>query len=167
MSVRVIDDENHFQAELSAAGIRLVVVDFTASWYVCAESQWLSDFSRLHCVRSFRCGPCQRIAPLFEQFPTKYPRAIFLKVDVDKCQDTAASQGVSAMPTFIFYRNKVTKIKFIGRRTMTEHFNDAFLFNSRRSTESKVPMLRCWNRKLYSTSVRQPKIRARIMAKVL
>lgn len=34
MSVRVIEDENHFQAELTAAGIRLVVVDFTASWYV-------------------------------------------------------------------------------------------------------------------------------------
>lgn len=29
-----------------------------------------------------------------------------MKVDVDKCQDTAAAQGVSAMPTFIFYRNK-------------------------------------------------------------
>lgn len=31
---------------------------------------------------------------------------MFLKVDVDKCQETAAGQGVSAMPTFIFYRNK-------------------------------------------------------------
>nr|CAD7424280.1 unnamed protein product [Timema monikensis] len=55
------------------------------------------------------CGPCQRIAPHFEQFARKYPRACFLKVDVDKCQETAANQGVSAMPTFIFYRNK-TKI---------------------------------------------------------
>lgn len=54
----------------------------------------------------YRCGPCQRIAPIFETFPAKYPKAIFLKVDVDKCQDTAAGQGVSAMPTFIFYRNK-------------------------------------------------------------
>lgn len=35
MSVRVINDESHFQAELTAAGIRLVVVDFTASWCVC------------------------------------------------------------------------------------------------------------------------------------
>lgn len=61
----------------------------------------------------FRCGPCQRIAPHFEQFPGKYPRAIFLKVDVDKCQDTAASQGVSAMPTFIFYRNKVNLYNFV------------------------------------------------------
>ena len=32
-----------------------------------------------------RCGPCQRIAPLYEQLAAKYPRADFLKVDVDKC----------------------------------------------------------------------------------
>lgn len=84
MSVRVINDESHFQSELTQAGVRLVVVDFTATW----------------------CGPCQRIAPVFDTFPAKYPKAIFLKVDVDKCQDTAAGQGVSAMPTFIFYRNR-------------------------------------------------------------
>jgi len=87
MSVVVIKDDGHFQAQLSAAGPKLVVVDFTASW----------------------CGPCKRIAPFFEELSTKYPRAVFLKVDVDDCQDTAAAQGVSAMPTFIFFRNK-TKI---------------------------------------------------------
>lgn len=32
MSVREITDESHFQAELSTSGIKLVVVDFTASW---------------------------------------------------------------------------------------------------------------------------------------
>lgn len=53
-----------------------------------------------------RCGPCQRVAPVFAQFPAHYPKAIFLKVDVDQCADTAAAQGVSAMPTFIFYRNR-------------------------------------------------------------
>lgn len=34
MSVRVIEDDSHFQQELHAAGVRLVVVDFTATWYV-------------------------------------------------------------------------------------------------------------------------------------
>lgn len=32
MSVCVIEDDGHFQQELQAAGARLVVVDFTASW---------------------------------------------------------------------------------------------------------------------------------------
>lgn len=53
-----------------------------------------------------RCGPCQIIAPIFEQLSVKYSNAVFLKVDVDKCAETAAKQGVSAMPTFIFYRNQ-------------------------------------------------------------
>ncbi|XP_067213536.1 thioredoxin-like protein 1 isoform X2 [Linepithema humile] len=52
------------------------------------------------------CGPCQRIAPVFEQLSLKYPRAVFLKVDVDKCGDTASVQNVRAMPTFIFYRRR-------------------------------------------------------------
>lgn len=34
MSVRAIEDDRHFQQELQAAGGRLVVVDFTATWYV-------------------------------------------------------------------------------------------------------------------------------------
>lgn len=83
-AVRIINDDGHFHGELGNAGTKLVVVDFTATW----------------------CGPCQRIAPVFEQLSTKYPNAVFLKVDVDKCAETAAAQGVSAMPTFIFYRNR-------------------------------------------------------------
>jgi len=82
--VRVLNDDGQFHGELASAGTKLVVVDFTASW----------------------CGPCQRIAPIFEQLSVKYPNAIFLKVDVDKCAETASGQGVSAMPTFIFYRNR-------------------------------------------------------------
>lgn len=92
MPVTVIHEDARFQIELSTAGNKLVVVDFTASW----------------------CGPCQRIAPVFEELSNKYTLAVFLKVDVDQCPDTAASQGVTAMPTFIFFRSKVKLAQIQG-----------------------------------------------------
>jgi thioredoxin-like negative regulator of GroEL len=39
-------------------------------------------------------------------------------VDVDECQDTAAAQGVSAMPTFIFFRQ--------GQQLSIAHYQPAF-----------------------------------------
>ncbi|XP_064596138.1 thioredoxin-like protein 1 [Liolophura sinensis] len=85
--VLVVADEGQFQTELANAGAKLVVVDFFASW----------------------CGPCQRIAPSFEQFSRTYPNAVFLKVDVDQTPDVAHSRDVRAMPTFLFYKN-MTKV---------------------------------------------------------
>lgn len=87
MPVVVISSDSNFHTEMNNSGTKLVVVDFTATW----------------------CGPCQRIAPIFEELSKKYPNARFFKVDVDQNQDLAAAQGVTAMPTFIFFRNK-TKV---------------------------------------------------------
>lgn len=85
--VRMIEEDPQFDLELTSAGTKLVVVDFFATW----------------------CGPCVRIAPVYEQLSVKYKNVVFLKVDVDKCPETAAREEVSAMPTFKFYKNK-TKI---------------------------------------------------------
>ena len=55
-----------------------------------------------------RCGPCKAIAPDFERFAKLYSKqAIFCKVDVDKNKNLAKMQGIAAMPTFHFYKNKV------------------------------------------------------------
>ncbi|KAJ6102484.1 Thioredoxin [Penicillium sp. IBT 16267x] len=60
-----------------------VVVDFFADW----------------------CGPCKAIAPAIEKFSETHEHVKFYKVNVDDLSDVAADNGISAMPTFLFYLN--------------------------------------------------------------
>jgi thioredoxin 1 len=66
-----------------------VVIDFYATW----------------------CGPCKRIAPIFEDLSDKfYTKVQFLKVDVDESPDLVETFDVHAMPTFVFLKDgKVVK----------------------------------------------------------
>nr|2YPM_A Chain A, LAFCA THIOREDOXIN [synthetic construct] len=78
-----VTNKDEFESILSEAD-KLVVVDFTATW----------------------CGPCKMIAPKFEELSEEYPdNVVFLKVDVDEVEDVAAEYGISAMPTFQFFKN--------------------------------------------------------------
>ena len=83
-TVKYVDTTEDFAKTLTDAGDKLVVVDFTATW----------------------CGPCQRIAPLYAQLASEFPQAEFIKVDVDENQETAQACQVSAMPTFMVFRDK-------------------------------------------------------------
>ncbi|KDN42188.1 DUF1000-domain-containing protein [Tilletiaria anomala UBC 951] len=62
----------------------MVVIDFHATW----------------------CGPCHAIAPIYDRLASQYASDIFLKVDVDRVPDIAQRYSVTAMPTFIFIKNK-------------------------------------------------------------
>ncbi|CAE7934865.1 THIO, partial [Symbiodinium sp. KB8] len=74
-----------FSSQLAAAGGKLVVVDFYATW----------------------CGPCKAIAPFVEQLSGQHPDVVFLKVcEGGEADELFASQGVRAMPTFKFYLKK-------------------------------------------------------------
>uniref|UniRef100_A0A8C6UAS8 Thioredoxin n=1 Tax=Neogobius melanostomus TaxID=47308 RepID=A0A8C6UAS8_9GOBI len=84
--------EPSLQKELKAAGSKLVVVDFTASW----------------------CGPCKMIAPVFEKMADENKDVVFLKVDVDEASDVSEKCGISSMPTFQFYKNGEKLEQFSG-----------------------------------------------------
>lgn len=81
--VREIQSKQEFDVLLAESGDKLVVIDYTATW----------------------CGPCRAIAPEFERLSQKYSDScVMVKVDVDKCSTVARAAGISAMPTFQFYK---------------------------------------------------------------
>lgn len=96
-----IDSVNHWNTTLRAAkkNNQPIVVDFFATW----------------------CGPCQVIAPLYEELASKYPNAVFLKVDVDKHKPIAAKYQVTAMPTFLVIKEsgEVGRVRGADRSALT------------------------------------------------
>ncbi|XP_033839460.1 thioredoxin-like [Periophthalmus magnuspinnatus] len=91
--VKYVESKSDFKAEQEAAGSKLVVVDFTATW----------------------CGPCQHIAPVFEKLADQYKDVcVFLKVDVDEATELSEECGIRSMPTFQFYKNGKMVTQFSG-----------------------------------------------------
>ncbi|KAK7931787.1 hypothetical protein PG985_002499 [Apiospora marii] len=75
------------QAELNALfkSTTYVVVDFYADW----------------------CGPCKAIAPRLEELASYHSlpgQFAVAKVNVDHARDVAAHYAISAMPTFMFFK---------------------------------------------------------------
>ncbi|QDS77469.1 hypothetical protein FKW77_007123 [Venturia effusa] len=73
----------HLRTLLSSTPV--VIADFHATW----------------------CGPCHAIAPIFTQLSTSNSTSGLLacvKIDVDAQQEIAREYGVSAMPTFLVFK---------------------------------------------------------------
>ncbi|KAJ5086493.1 thioredoxin, partial [Penicillium alfredii] len=81
MGVTQIATADEFKEKVLESEDR-VVVDFFATW----------------------CGPCKAIAPAVEKLSNENATLKFYKVDVDELASVAADLGISAMPTFAFFK---------------------------------------------------------------
>lgn len=77
----------------------ICVVDFTAKW----------------------CGPCQKIAPLYEEMSQKamFKSVGFFKVDIDVNTEASEQQNIECMPTFQIF-NKSEKVHEVKGCNITE-----------------------------------------------
>lgn len=60
------------------------------------------------------CGPCRFVSPLYTSLARKYPKAVFLKIDIDEARDAAARWNISSVPSFFFVKNGKEVDKLIG-----------------------------------------------------
>jgi len=93
--VHTINNLAEFKDAISRSP-NLVVVDFFATW----------------------CGPCKRIAPVLEELASSLAGQVdFYSVDVDIAEDVAADQGISAMPTFFYFKGGKKVDELVGAST--------------------------------------------------
>ena len=60
------------------------------------------------------CGPCQQMAPIFEQLSQEMTDYSFAKLNVDESRDIAVKYGVTSNPTFVFLKNNEVVGKITG-----------------------------------------------------
>lgn len=82
MTVIELKTDDDFRANINRDDQDLVVVDFSVTW----------------------CGPCKRIAPVFEELSEEYSDSYFYKCDTADLDEVVVEMNISAVPTFICFR---------------------------------------------------------------
>mmetsp|Transcript_24331 Transcript_24331/g.21268 ORF Transcript_24331/g.21268 Transcript_24331/m.21268 type:complete len:130 (+) Transcript_24331:80-469(+) len=91
-TIIVIKDDDDFDAKLKQYKDKLIILDFGASW----------------------CGPCKQLDPIIKEKAKEFPKAVFFKIDVDECEETAEKYEIQNMPTIIFVKNEKQADKQVG-----------------------------------------------------
>jgi thioredoxin 1 len=60
------------------------------------------------------CGPCQKIAPFFDNLESQTPGVTFVKVEIGEQQEIAMGMGVQSVPTFIAMKDGKVIDRLVG-----------------------------------------------------
>lgn len=83
MSTVLHVNDSDFESEVINSD-KPVLVDFSASW----------------------CGPCQRLAPILEQFAVRNDKLVKVcKLDIDESSQTASRYAIRSVPTVMLFIN--------------------------------------------------------------
>lgn len=75
-----------------------VIVDFYAPW----------------------CGPCKRIAPIFNELASKYTNVTFIKVNIDDHKEIAQKYNIRSIPQLLFFKNGALCETFVGQKSKND-----------------------------------------------
>lgn len=89
MAITPITSPSAYKAAIASPA---AIIDFWATW----------------------CGPCRMIKPRFESLSTQHPSVQCFSVDVDEQSAVAREAGVTAMPTFVCFKNGVKVKEVVG-----------------------------------------------------
>ena len=90
-NIKELSDQE-FQSEVLQSA-EPVLIDFWAPW----------------------CGPCRMIAPIVEELANENAGSLKVaKINIDNSPNTAASYGVSSIPTLMIFKNGEVADRFVG-----------------------------------------------------
>lgn len=98
-----ITGKSDLETRLEKGGDTLIIVEFYAPW----------------------CGSCKSVESKVDDMAKEYSSVPFLRINVDDNEDLADQYEVTAMPTFIFFKNNTNLTQFVG--TKMDKVNEAII----------------------------------------
>lgn len=90
-----VREPEHFNKLMIASNDKFVIIDYNARW----------------------CGPCKKIAPIYEELAKNNPDIIFAKMDTENLPLITEGEQVTSLPTFILYHNRKEVSRVEGAST--------------------------------------------------
>ncbi|KAK2198192.1 bifunctional Thioredoxin domain/Thioredoxin-like superfamily/Thioredoxin [Babesia duncani] len=86
----------------------VLVVDFFATW----------------------CGPCVKFAPVFEEIAKAYPKATFIKVNIEEIPELQTTYAITSIPAFKVIKDGKVVGEAVGanRQTLEAVIDKALAF---------------------------------------